>query len=327
LRIVDAHAHILSPAMLEEWSQVGSRFANVSMESSARGVAFLFPDAPPSSSAPPELSDIDGLIARLDREGIDAAVVSPWTDLLGYGLPAEEGAAWCRWQNEHLMDLVRKHSRLVPTAAVPLQDGLLAAKELRVAADMGFAGVEIGTSVGDVDLDDPLLEPFWDAAADHELPIFIHPTIPGIDDGMRDRRGFGLGNSVGRIVYTTVAVTKLMFAGTLAQRRGLKVLVAHGGAAIPYVLGRLRRAHEIAPSKSADPMEGFDRLYFDSVQFDGAALRYLIEVAGSDRVLLGSDYPFPNREADARSFVEGAVGEAEVRQAVLGGNAETLFNM
>jgi aminocarboxymuconate-semialdehyde decarboxylase len=313
--------------MVDEWCRVGSRFANVSMDTSASGVAFSFPDGPPGSLALPELSDVDGFIARLDREGIDAAVVSPWTDLLGYGLPAEEGAAWCRWQNEHMMELVREQARLVPTAAVPLQDGVLAAKEVRAAADMGFAGVEIGTSVGDVDLDDPLLKPFWDGAEDHELPIFIHPTIPGIDDGMRDRQGYGLGNSVGRIVYTTVAVTKLMFAGTLAQRPGLKVLVAHGGAAIPYVLGRLRRAHEIAPGKTADPMEGFERFYFDSVQFDGAALRYLIEVAGSDRVLLGSDHPFPNREPDARTFVERAVGEADVRQAVFGGNADTLFNM
>jgi aminocarboxymuconate-semialdehyde decarboxylase len=327
LRVIDAHAHILPPSMLDEWPQVGSRFANVSVDASASGVAFFLPGAPPASSALPELSDVDGFIARLDREGIDTTVVSPWTDLLGYDLPAEEGAAWCRWQNEHMIELVRGQPRMVPMAAVPLQDGALAAKEVRAAAGMGFAGVEIGTSVGDVDLDDPVLKPFWDAAEDRELPIFIHPTIPGIDDGMRDRRGYGLGNSVGRIVYTTVAVTKLMFAGTLAQRPGLKVLIAHGGAAIPYVLGRLRRAHEIALSKSADPMEGFERLYFDSVQFDGAALRYLVEVAGSDRVLLGSDYPFPNREPDARTFVEGAVGEADVRQAVLGGNAATLFNM
>jgi aminocarboxymuconate-semialdehyde decarboxylase len=324
LKVIDTHAHILPPSILQEWARVVSAFPNISVEKIGDRYAFGFPDAPPTSPVA-ELFDPEGFVARLDREGMTAAVVSPWTDLLGYGLPANEGAAWARLQNEKMMELVQAEPYLVPMATVPLQDGELAAKEVQAASDMGFVAIEIGTVAGERELDDPALAAFWMAADEDEMPVFLHPVVP--KTGLRDDRGYGLTNSVGRIVYTTVALTRLLFSGTLARLPRLRVLVAHGGASIPYILGRLRRTHEIGPDTNADPLGAFDRLYFDTVVFDPKALRFLIDVAGRDRVLLGSDYPFPNREPAPLDFVEDAVDDEDIRAAILGANAVTLFKL
>ena len=290
------------------------------------GYAFGFPTGqlPPP---PADLLDIDASVGRLDNQGITSAVVAPWLDFVGYGLPAGEGASWARFLNEQMLDLHRGQPRLIPMATVPLQDGELAAKEVEAARDMGFAGVAIGTAAGERELDDPALVSFWETAAASSMPVFLHPMFHKADRRINDAFAFGLANSVGRIVDTTIAVSRLLFSGTLARLKGIKLLVAHGGASIPYILGRLGRTHEIAPDVTTDPREGFDRLYFDTVLFDAAALRFLIQVAGRERVLLGSDYPFANRDPDPRRVVVEALDHEGDVEAVLGANAAELFNV
>jgi aminocarboxymuconate-semialdehyde decarboxylase len=274
-----------------------------------------------------DLVDIEASVTRLDSQGITSAVISPWLEIVGYELQAAEGAAWARFLNEQMLDLLREQPRLTPMATVPLQDGDLAARELEAIRDMGFAGVEIGTAVGERELDDPALVPFWEAAAQHAMPVFLHPMFQRDARRIRDDFALSLANSVGRIVDTTIAVSRLLFSGTLARLPGLKVLVAHGGASIPFILGRLRRTYELAPGEMADPRDGFDRLYFDTLTFDAAALKFLLQVAGSKRLLVGSDYPFPNRDPNPRRVVLEAIDDELDRERVLGVNAADLFNV
>ena len=270
---------------------------------------------------------MEGNLARFDDQGITSAVVSPWLDIGGYELPADEGAAWARFLNEQMLETIRDHPRLAAMATVPLQDGTLAAQEVEVAHDLGFAGVEIGTSVGDVELDDPSLAVFWQSLNDHGMPVFLHPMFRRTEKRIHDDFAFGLANSVGRIVDTTIAVSRLLFSGTLESVPNVKLLVAHGGASIPYIAGRLRRTYQIAPDKMADPDLGFRNLFFDSVLFDTTALRSLVHLVGHDRVVLGSDNPFPNRDPDPCRVVLDAFQDEERRAAVLGRNAQEIFRI
>jgi aminocarboxymuconate-semialdehyde decarboxylase len=274
-----------------------------------------------------DLLDVDDFLAHLDDRGITSAVVSPWLDIAGYELPADEGAAWARFLNEQMLELIRDEPRLAAMATVPLQDGALAAQEVEAALEMGFAGVEIGTSVGDVELDDPSLLTFWQSLDEHARPVFLHPMFRRSEKRMYDDFAFGLANSVGRIVDTTIAVSRLLFSGTLASVPNVKLLVAHGGASIPYIAGRLRRTFQIAPEKMADPNPGFRNLFFDTVLFDVTALEFLVRFAGHDRVLMGSDHPFPNRDPDPRRVVVDALQDEEKRAAVLGKNAQEVFKI
>ena len=214
----------------------------------------------------------------------------------------------------------------MPLATVPLQSGKHAAKVLVEALDTGFRGAMIGTQPKGTAgvLDDPDLDPFWEAASRRQATLFVHPTFGARDDRLT---AYGLVSAVGRVTDTTIAIARLLYSGHLQRYPGVKLVISHGGAALPMVLGRLRRSFVTTPAKNTDPMEGFKKLYFDTIVYDTATLRFVCEMAGYDKVLMGTDAPFEIAEPDPVGFVDGAhFGEAE-RAAILGGTAVRLFGI
>jgi aminocarboxymuconate-semialdehyde decarboxylase len=151
--------------------------------------------------------------------------------------------------------------------------------------------------------------------------VYLHPGFAGSPR----YADFGLLNGLARIEDGTVTLARLLYAGLPARYPRARIVAAHGGGALPYVLGRLARNHAINPGSTADPLESFARLYFDSVVFDPAVLAFLVAKAGPDRVLLGSDYPFPIGDLEPRQVVERAALPDADRAAILGGNAALLF--
>jgi aminocarboxymuconate-semialdehyde decarboxylase len=211
-------------------------------------------------------------------------------------------------------------------ASVPLQDGEMAARLLEELRDEGLTGVMIGTQpFGDSGvLDDPALDPFWSVASAREAVIFIHPMYGCGDTRLND---YDMINAVGRGLDTTTAVARMLFTGHFTKYPGMSVVLPHGGGALPWVLGRLMRNAEIHPGQYADPMDGFRRIYFDTVVFDPDALNFLIAKAGVDKVVLGSDYPFPIGDHTPRDIV-GKAGLSEIdTTAILGGTAAKLFRL
>jgi aminocarboxymuconate-semialdehyde decarboxylase len=225
-----------------------------------------------------------------------------------------------------MLDGAAELDAFAPLACVPLQSGRLAAEVLEEALDQGFHGAMIGTQPKGVGggLDDADLTPFWEAASARKATIFLHPMFACGDDRLGD---YDLVNAVGRLSDTTIAMARLLFAGHLTRFPGMSLVVSHGGAALPFALGRLRRNHAIHPKDYADPLDGFRRLYFDTVLFEARALRYLCDVAGADRVMLGSDHPFPIGDPEPRRVVdETALSRAE-RRGILGETAARLFHL
>jgi aminocarboxymuconate-semialdehyde decarboxylase len=197
-------------------------------------------------------------------------------------------------------------------------------QELEAAQAMGFRGLTIGTFAPGVDLDHPDLDALWEAAARLEMPIVLHPLYLY---GEPRLASYDLPNAIGRVNDTAIAVSRLLYAGVLTRHPGLQIIVAHGGGGVPYALGRLARNYELNPQGMADPREGFRQLYFDTVVYDPAPLRYLVELAGADRVMLGSDYPFPIFDPAPLEVVRQAGFSAETTDAILSGNACRLFGL
>jgi len=290
------------------------------------GHRFAFAGNDPKRPVPGGMSDADGRKRWIAERGIDKQVVGGWLDLFGYDIPAEEGADWSRYLNEHMLRGVAKHPFLVPLATVPMQSGKHAAAVLEEALDAGFHGAMIGTQPKGATgvLDDPDLEPFWDAASRRKATLFVHPTFGARDDRLR---AYGLVSAVGRVTDTTIAIARLLYSGHLLRYPGVKLVISHGGAALPMVLGRLRRSFATAPAQNADPMEGFKKLYFDTIVYDTATLRFVCELAGHDKVLMGTDAPFVIAEPEPVKFVDSAKFGAAERAAILGGTAAALFGI
>ena len=320
--VIDAHAHCTPQAVVEAGRRRTFRNVQVIRGAAPDTSSFEFPALPPTRPIPQALWDRAGAHEWMDRSGIDAHVVGPWSDLFGYTLSEGEGAEWSRFINEETRYALRQDDRSITLATVPLQDGSQAVNVLRDAFAIGHAGVTVGTSIPDRDLDHPDLEGFWQTADDLGMPVLIHPMYAYGDARLAD---YGLPNAIGRLNQTSIAVARLLYSGVLDRYPTLKIVVAHGGGAIPYAMGRLRRNFQVEPSRMADPVSGFEKLYFDTVVYDVKALRYLVEIAGPDHVLLGSDYPFAIHDPDPCRVVRDAGFDAAASAAILGGNARRLF--
>jgi aminocarboxymuconate-semialdehyde decarboxylase len=138
--------------------------------------------------------------------------------------------------------------------------------------------------------------------------------------------GYDLINAVGRLADTTIAVARLLFSGHLVRYPGMSLVLSHAGGALPYALGRLKRNQAIH-TDYANPEEGFRRLYFDTVMFEPRALRFLCDVAGADKIMLGSDFPFGIGDPDPCAIVDATPLTAAERGAILGDNAARIFHV
>jgi aminocarboxymuconate-semialdehyde decarboxylase len=296
--VVDTHAHYVGDCVIE----------GIRRQGADRGVRLV--DAPGGtrvevagrlSGLPliPPLSDVPARLAWMDAAGVDVQVVAPWMDLAGYDLEGPSGLWLARLQNESAAALVADHpGRFRAAAAVPLQDPELAVGELtRAVTELGHVAVQIGARVNDLGLDDPGLEVFWDAAERLDVPVIVHPAELELPE--RIRRLF-LHILVGNPAETTFAAAALMLGGVLEHHPFLRVLLVHGGGFVPYQIGRLDRGFTAAPPPvrargTLNPRRLVERLYFDTVVHDDAALRHLVRFAAPGHVVLGSDYPFPMR--------------------------------
>ncbi|MDB5042793.1 MAG: 2-amino-3-carboxymuconate-6-semialdehyde decarboxylase [Candidatus Eremiobacteraeota bacterium] len=270
--------------------------------------------------------DLERRIDDMDRNGVSLQVLSAIPVTLGYDAPAALAAASARVQNDALAAVVRRRpDRFAALGVVPLQDVDLACAELeRLIQTLGLAGVEIGTTVGGRELDDPALDPFWERCEALQALVFIHPeSAPGFDR-LRKRM---LVVSTGYPSETGIAAAAILTSGLL-ERRTLRIVLAHGGGTLPYLLPRLDRLwdmSEVARASSSRPSTIAKRFYCDALTFDPTNLALVIERIGGDRVLVGSDYPFSIMEDPPGAATEGF--DDATRRALRFDNARQLLRL
>jgi aminocarboxymuconate-semialdehyde decarboxylase len=276
-----------------------------------------------------EFVDVEGILAAQEAAGVDRVLLSPWVPLLYYDVEPEESLRRARIQNDALARRVREHpDRLAALGALPLQDPELAARELHALMEAGvLRGAEVAASVRGVYLGDDRFEPFWEAAEETGALVFVHPTTRGFDSpAFQD---YYLWNTVGNPLETATTAAHMVMAGVMERHPELRVLLAHGGGALLALRGRLRHAHDFQPQARSrlreSPDESIRRFYFDTLTHDESLLRALIEFAGPDHVLLGSDYPFDMGDARHVDTVRALGLAPDVEAAILAGNAERML--
>ena len=323
--IVDCHAHLVPPELLAEIRKQKARFPSVHQIEHGGSLALAFAGGKPTRPVSKPLSDIPGRVAWMQKQGIDKQVVGGWVDMFGYELPGAEGEAWSRLANDALLAAATAEPRFVPLATVPLGDGARAAAILKDAMAAGFAGVMIGTlprGVGST-LDHVDLEPFWKTADDTGALVHIHPSFDAGDVRVND---FGLANGLGRITDAAVAMARLISAGHIARYKNVKFFAPMGAAALPFVLGRLKRNQAITPGVG-DPAEALALIYTDTILHDVRVLKFVIEMIGTERLMMGSDMPFPIGDMEPAKIVAAAGLTKAQTDSINGGLAARLFRI
>lgn len=326
--VIDVHAHIIVPESTRDAAAEGTWRPQVRWEQDRQIVEFA---GTRITSAVREFTDIEGLLRAEYEGGVDHVLLCPWVPLLRYDADPDEGLRICRLQNAALSALAQRFpDRIHALGAVPLQNPALAAREVATVMRLpGLAGVEIAASVRGTYLGDGRFRLFWEAAEAAGAVVFIHPTTRGFDHPVL--ADHYLWNTVGNPLETTITAAQMIMAGVLETFPKLKVILAHGGGALVSLRGRLRHAHRIQPQARArlrgSPDESMRRLYFDTVVHDPDVLRALVEYAGPDHVLLGSDYPFDMGLARPVDAVRALSLAPDAEARILGGNAAQLIGM
>lgn len=278
-----------------------------------------------------DLTDFDRRISELDRMGLDHQVLSGWIDLTAYELPPEAGSRYARVQNESLAEeAARVPDRFSAIGTVPLQNATAAVNELDHAMrTLGMKGVELATTVDGRFIDEAGLDDFWAAAQDLGAFIVLHPMRPleGID-----LKRYFMENMIARPAESTIALAGLIFSGVFERFPNLEVCVVHGGGFAPYQIGRMDAGYHQKPNLAAThitkpPSDYLRQIYVDTVVHNHAALRYVVDLLGHDRVMLGTDYPFEMGSLDPVEFVLGAGLDDQMTTSILGGTAGGLLGL
>jgi len=268
----------------------------------------------------------------MDEQKVDVQVLSIHTPLVGYDLDAQQGLALAREFNDEVSDTVSgSKKRLAGLATLPMQDVGLAIQELeRALIKLGLKGVTLDTHVNDDQWDNPKFLPFFKAAEQMGALLFYHPQ-PQNNFLLQRIKGYGMNNSLGVILDDAIVTAVLLCSGVLEKCPDLKVCIAHGGGPVCYAMGRLDRNWHDRPggrSTPKPPSAYMKKLYYDTVTGDEAALRFLIDRVGADRVVMGSDWPFVPWHPSPVAWLQNMTSlSPQEKEKILWKNLEELLDI
>jgi aminocarboxymuconate-semialdehyde decarboxylase len=323
--VIDVHTHMLNNewlALLEHHG--GPRYA---LKEVAGGRRAIHLDGAPFMTPVPAMFDYDLRVKNMGKAGVDLAVVSLTCPNVYWG-DAEVSLAAARVMNDDMAGAQRVHpDRIRWFCSLPWQHTEPALEELKRALAAGAAGVMVLANIDGTPLTEPRFQPIWRAIDADALPVLVHPTAPpGIAEMAMQE--FQLTASIGFTFDTSLAIARLIYDGFLDRYPNLKLIAAHGGGALPFLIGRLDTCWDNIPAaraKTAErPSNYARRVYADAVVFRQDALEMAVRTFGTDNVLYGSDYPHNIGDmTGCLARVDALPGDVRVR--VRGANAQRIF--
>jgi aminocarboxymuconate-semialdehyde decarboxylase len=327
---IDMHCHVTVPE--------AGKFAAPHMDVSKVPLAFFADDTTRAVNAMQDgdvaeimYRDLDARLRTMDAMGVDMQVVAPRPDQCYYALPPEVASTAHRMVNQGIAAfLARRPDRFAGLGTVTLQEPERAVAELdAIMGEYGLKGAQILTNVNGGELADPRFHSFFARAEKLGAFLMMHPN--GFTEGQRFTHYY-FNNVIGNPLDTTVALHNLIFSGTLAKFPDLKLMAVHGGGFLPAYSGRIDHAwgarsdsHGTLP---LPPTTYLRQVYLDTVVFSTHQLAYLLDVFGSDRILMGTDYPFDMAEYDPVGHIADVPGLDETTLAALtGGNAKRVLGL
>lgn len=325
---IDIHTHYIPPFLLDE-ARRGRAIDNITLQRRNGQEWVIHPQGYHYPLAA-EFCDLEAKLAHMDSLGVDISVLSISPTLLFHWLEAGPAEEFCQRTNEALAGFVAgSGGRLYGMAIVPLQNPEAAVQELRRAVlDLGLRGVQIGTTMENVPLDDSRFEPFFATAAELNVPVMLHPYYVGLRPEFAD---FYMTNLVGNPLETGLVASRLILSGCLDRHPHLTVILVHAGGFMPYQVGRLDHGFRVRTETRAridlSPSNYLRRFYYDTITHAAVPLKFLIELVGADRVLLGTDIPFDMADLRFQEYQTTAALDPDTLQAINSGNACRLFKL
>jgi aminocarboxymuconate-semialdehyde decarboxylase len=328
MTVIDVHTHMLTRDYIELLRTRGG--PELELKKTKAGQDTVWYRGSPFFTLFEPMWNYELRIRDMDKAGVDVAIVS-LTCPNAYWGGREVSLKAAQLVNDSMAEQQRaRPDRIRWFASLPWQYADDAKAELARCLKNGAVGVMVIANIAGEDLTHPKFAAVWQAIDDAKLPVLVHPGAPaGAKEMHLDE--FGLVPPVGFMFDTTLAFARMIYAGFLDKFPNVKLIASHGGAALPYLAGRLDQCWQHIPACAEvikeKPSEYLKRIWYDTVVYDPRALDLCISVAGgADRVLYGSDYPHNIGDmAGCLARVNGRPKDEAMR--IAGRNAERLFGL
>ena len=328
--VIDVHTHMLSEEFLDLLRKHGGPKYSVQEVATLMGPRpAIHKNGAMFMTVFEEMFNYDLRIRNMDKAKVDIAIVSLTCPNVYWG---DEGtsATTARLINDNMAFEQSRHpERIRFFCSLPWQHAGAAVVELERAVAMGAVGVMVLANIDEKPLTDTCFAPVWNAIDKRSLPVLVHPTLPPGSEFMK-LDVFHLAASNGFLFDTTLAISRMIMGGFFDRYTNLKIIAAHGGGTIPYMIGRLDRVWETVPAGRANidrpPSSYMPQIYADSIVYRQTALQLCVAEFGEDNIMFGSDYP--HNIGDMTGILSRVDAmPAAVRDKIRSKNAVRLFKL
>ncbi|GIV26445.1 MAG: 2-hydroxy-3-carboxy-6-oxo-7-methylocta-2,4-dienoate decarboxylase [Bacteroidia bacterium] len=306
--IIDTHTHII-PSELPDFSKEFGYGEFITLYHHQPKKAWMMQGEKKFREIDINCWDLSVRLEEMNKHGIDAQVLSTIPVMFSYWAKPKDGLKVAQFLNDHIAEIIHKHpNKFFGLATVPLQDVELSIQELERCKTLGFKGVQIGSNVNQKNLTEQEFGAFFSACEDLNMCVLVHPWQMM---GQEHMTKYWLPWLVGMPAETARAICNMIFSGVFDKHPNLRVCFAHGGGSFIPTIGRIEHGWECRPDLVAidnpnNPRNYLGKFWVDSHTCDHKLLKYIIDEIGADKIVQGSDYPFPLGESIPGELVRTA---------------------